>query len=83
MLSIGFEVQFTFFRLENYTRMVFTLFAWSSPRLQLPEVGLTEKINIALENVTVYTVILVTFMFESVLLFLVFVTQIPLKLVIL
>lgn len=49
MLSIRFDVQCTFFKLESSTRMVFT-------HLELPKtiasrVGLTEKINIALENV--------------------------------
>lgn len=33
MLSIGLEDQFTFFKLENFARLVFTLFTWSSPRL--------------------------------------------------
>lgn len=51
-LSVGFEVAFTFFKLESYTRMVFNLVHLELPKTVALEVGLTENVNIALENVT-------------------------------
>ena len=51
-LPVGFEIAFTFFKLESYTRMVFNLVQLELPKTVASVVGLTEKVNIALENVT-------------------------------
>ena len=52
MLSIGLEVQFTFFKLENYYQDGVYVVHLELPKTVASQVGLTEKINIALENVT-------------------------------
>lgn len=53
MLSSGFNAQSDFLKLENYTRMVFTLFTWRSDPQDCvaSKVDLIEKLKIALENV--------------------------------
>ena len=79
MSPIGLEVQFT-----SNMRIIP---GWclhcspGAPKTVASEVSLTE--TIALENVSLYNCFDNVFVFESVLLFLVFVTQILLKLVIL
>lgn len=83
MLSIGLEDQFTF-KLENFTRLVFTLFTWSSPRLYSFRGRSDRKETLLLKMLQFIQLLWQPFfMFKSVLLFLVFVTQMLLNLVIL